>query len=264
MKKLLSTMTIFSLAIGLSVAPALAEQMAPQKFNAHLVRSSKVIGADVFNTTGKDIGKVNDIVFDENTGGMMHAVLEAGGFIGIGDRLTPVSWQSMQVKENAQNTDTFQLVTTLDKAKLTEGMSFERNLFTATDKSWMKQIPAANGKKFVRASEVDDAKVFDRNGNHIGEIHEVIFDTQTGKVAYAAVSFEDEFLHKGEQMTMVPWTMLRQSTKTTPGFVLKADKTKLEGATFFAPNVWPNMNDFAWNKRVYDYYTVTPYFWTGV
>lgn len=252
-------MTVCSLAL----APAYAEQNKPQKFNAHLIRSSNVIGVDVFNTSGEDIGQVNDVIFDENTGGTMHAVLAAGGFIGIGDKLTPVSWQSINVKAKEKNANEFNVVTTLDKAKLTQETNFDRNMFTGTDKTWMKQIPGATGKKLVRMSEVDDAKLFDKNGTHIGDIEEVVLDAKTGKVAYAAVSFEDEFIKKNDQLTMVPWDMIRQSEKATPGYVLNVDKMKLEGATYFPRDAWPNINEFAWNKRVYDYYAVSPYFWSG-
>ncbi|MBA3650655.1 MAG: PRC-barrel domain-containing protein [Chthoniobacterales bacterium] len=46
-------------------------------------------------------------------------------------------------------------------------------------------------------STVDEAKLFDKSGNHIGEIEDVIVDAKSGKAAYAVVSFEDEFIKKG-------------------------------------------------------------------
>ena len=91
-----------------------------------------------------------------------------------------------------------------------------------------------------------------------------MLDTHSGKVAYAVVSFKDEFINKGDQLTMVPWMLVRQSKEATPGYVLHAAKTKLEGATFFAPDAWPDLRDLTWNKTVYDYYAVSPYYWTGV
>lgn len=69
----------------------------------------------------------------------------------------------------------------------------------------------------MRLSKVDDAKLFNKNGQHIGT-----------------------------------WTLIRQSEKDTPGYALHAGKTRLEGTTFFAPNAWPNMHDFASNKEVYE------------
>lgn len=274
MQKILSTITISCLALGLSAAGTFAGEKAmktektaattaetttttKKAFKSNLVRSSKLIGADLFNTTGEDIGQVNDLVFDERSGAMTHVILAAGGFLGVGDKLTPVTWQSVKVKPHDQGDLNF--VTTFDKERLARERSFDQKRL---HDDWMKQLPDTN-RKFVRASTVDDAKLFDRNGQHIGAITEVVMDTKTGKAAYAVVDFEESFLDKRDQMTMIPWTLIRQSEKASPGFVLHTDKTKLEGATFFTKDTWPNMNDLAWNKQVYDHYAVSPYYWTG-
>ncbi|MDQ3200320.1 MAG: PRC-barrel domain-containing protein [Verrucomicrobiota bacterium] len=83
---------------GLIAATAQA-QKAPHKFDGQLVRSSNLIGADLFTTTGDDIGEINDVVLDENSGTVMYPALSAGGFLGIGDKLTLVSWKSIEVKK---------------------------------------------------------------------------------------------------------------------------------------------------------------------
>ncbi|MEO8044068.1 MAG: PRC-barrel domain-containing protein [Spartobacteria bacterium] len=266
MKKLLSAVTICCLAVGLSAVPAMAQmhtEHGTHGFNAQLVRSSNLIGADLYNATGEDIGQVNDVVFDENSGGMMHAVLAAGGFIGIGDKLTAVNWNAINVKKN--NDGKIKVTTTLDKAKLTAEKSYDKSGWKGSDKSWMQQLPETAGKKIVRMSDVDDAKLFDKTGTHIGEIEDVIVDTKSGKAAYAVVSFDDEFIKKGDDMmTMIPWSLVRQSEKDRPGFVLHADKAKIEAGTFFDEKNWPDMHDMTWNKQVYDHYAVSPYYWTGV
>jgi hypothetical protein len=89
-------------------------------------------------------------------------------------------------------------------------------------------------------------------------------DAKSGKIAYAVVSFDDSFINKGDKLTMVPWKLVRQSQKATAGYVLHADKAKLENATFFAPNEWSDMHDLTWNKQLYDCYAVSPYYWTGI
>lgn len=61
----------------------------------------------------------------------------------------------------------------------------------------------------------------------------------------------------------IPWTLVRQSEKDTPGFVLHADKAKLEAGKFFDEKNWPDMHDLTLNKAIYDHYTVTPYYWIG-
>lgn len=251
------------LALGLTVAPALAVDKTPADMKDRLVRSSTLIGADLQNKTGDDIGQLNDVLVDENTGGQMHAVLAAGGFIGIGDKLTPVAWNKLDVKMNEDGK--VNLTTMLDKSTLTSMKSYDQHDWFGKDKTLRQEMPDLGQGKFVRLSQVDDAKLFDKTGTQIGAIKDTVVDTTTGKVAYAVVTFDDSYINKGaDQMTMVPWTLVRQSEKDTPGYVLHTDKAKLEGATFFGPNAWPNMNEVTWHKQVYDYYAVSPYYWTSV
>ncbi len=260
LKYILSAATIGTLALGLTLAPAKANSEASHTFKGQLVRSSNLIGAELMNPQGKNIGQLNDIVFDENTGAMMHPILSVGGFLGIGDKLTPVTWDNIKVKKTDDN---FQVMTTLDKTQLTQEKSYEKTNWLGTDKGWMKELPNTS-KKLVRMSQADEAKLFDMHGTEIGAIKDIVLDVKSGKVAYAVVSFDASFIDKGDQMTMVPWTLVRQSEKDTPGYVLHTDKAKLEGATFFAPNAFPDMHDLTWNKEVYDHFAVTPYYWTGV
>ncbi len=260
MKRILSAVTICSLAIGLCAIPALAGNMKGD-FKGDLVRSSNLIGANLYNTNGDDIGQLNDIVVDENTGGMSNAILAAGGFLGIGDNLTPVTWKDLKVTRNEDGN--LKLVTGLDKARLTDENSFEKNNWMSTDDTWMKQLPHAAGKKLVRLSKVNDAKLFDQSGHQIGAIEDVVVDAKSGKAAYAVISFSDDFINQGDKVTMVPFKLVRQSEKDTPGFVLHADKSKIETALFFDKNDWPNMDDMTWNKKVYDHFAVTPYYWTN-
>lgn len=277
MKKLLSAVTICCLSIRLCASPALAQETATNNYNktttaqtttkmrfdGHLLRSSNVVGADLYNTKGEDIGQINDVVFDENTGGMTHAILAAGGFLGIGDKLTPVKWDAIQVRKKGE--DELNFVTLMDKQQLTQEKSFDKSSWSdSAAHTWVQQLPGTQGKKLVRMSTVDDAKLFDQSGTQIGGIKDVVMDAKSGKIAYAVVSFDDSFIDKGDKLTMVPWKLVRQSQKSTPGYVLHVDKVKLENATYFAPNEWPNMHDLTWNKEVYDYYAVSPYYWTGV
>ena len=66
------------------------------------------------------------------------------------------------------------------------------------------------------------------------------------------MTFDDGYLKNKGQMTMVPWEVIRKSQKDTAGFVLHADKTKLEGAKCFSPNKSPDMHDATWNNHIYD------------
>jgi sporulation protein YlmC with PRC-barrel domain len=64
-----------------------------QRINAFMV--DKIIGSKVINVKGETLGKIGDLVVDIDTGTIMYAVLESGGFLGIGDKLFPVPWESL-------------------------------------------------------------------------------------------------------------------------------------------------------------------------
>ena len=63
------------------------------RINAFMVE--KIIGSKVINLKGETIGKIENLVVDIDTGKIVYAVLESGGFWGVGDKLFPVPWQSL-------------------------------------------------------------------------------------------------------------------------------------------------------------------------
>jgi len=64
-----------------------------QRLNAF--RIDKIIGSRVINIQGKDIGSIDNLVMDIDTGSIVYAVLEFGGFLSFGDKLFAVPWQSL-------------------------------------------------------------------------------------------------------------------------------------------------------------------------
>ena len=64
-----------------------------QRINAFMVE--KIIGSKVINLKGETLGKIENLVVDIDTGRIVYAVLESGGFLGIGDKLFPVPWESL-------------------------------------------------------------------------------------------------------------------------------------------------------------------------
>ena len=64
-----------------------------QSINAFMVE--KIIGSKVINLKGETLGKIEDLVVDIDTGEIVYAVLDCGGFLGIGSKLFPVPWKSL-------------------------------------------------------------------------------------------------------------------------------------------------------------------------
>jgi len=54
-----------------------------------------VLGIEVLSSTGEDMGRVVDIVVDR-TGQARAAIIDFGGFLGVGSRKIAVDWRSLQ------------------------------------------------------------------------------------------------------------------------------------------------------------------------
>lgn len=64
-----------------------------ERINAFMVE--KIVGSKVINVKGETLGKIEDLVVDIDTGRILYAVLDSGGFLGIGSKLFPVPWESL-------------------------------------------------------------------------------------------------------------------------------------------------------------------------
>jgi sporulation protein YlmC with PRC-barrel domain len=64
-----------------------------ERINAFM--AEKIIGSRVQNMQGVDLGVIKDVVIDVDTGRVLYAILDFGGFLGMGGKLFPVPWHSL-------------------------------------------------------------------------------------------------------------------------------------------------------------------------
>jgi sporulation protein YlmC with PRC-barrel domain len=64
------------------------------------IRAKKVIGTDVNDTSGKKIGKIEDVVLDKQSNNIMFAVVGFGGFLGMAEKYHPLPWESLDYDES--------------------------------------------------------------------------------------------------------------------------------------------------------------------
>jgi len=111
----------------------------------------------------------------------------------------------------------------------------------------------------IAADKVEGTNVYNRLGEHLGSIDNVMIDKMSGKVAYAVMSFGG-FLGIGERYHPMPWGMLTYDT-AQGGYVVDIDKKLLTDAPNYEASAAPNYGDRVWGKKVHDYYGVTPYWY---
>jgi sporulation protein YlmC with PRC-barrel domain len=59
------------------------------------VRVDRVVGKSIVNPQDEEVGRINDLVFDEE-GRLVAAVIGVGGFLGIGQRNVAVNWNEIE------------------------------------------------------------------------------------------------------------------------------------------------------------------------
>jgi sporulation protein YlmC with PRC-barrel domain len=63
----------------------------------HMLSASSLMGDGVRNSKGEDLGTIKDIVLDLDGGNVVYAVLSFGGFLGLGDKLFAIPWDSLDI-----------------------------------------------------------------------------------------------------------------------------------------------------------------------
>ncbi len=111
--------------------------------------------------------------------------------------------------------------------------------------------------RLIAAEKVNGTSVYNRQGEHLGTIEDVMLDKVSGKVAYAVMGFGG-FLGIGERYHPLPWSVLSYDTRMG-GYVVDLDRDRLSGAPTFAANEDVDWNDRNWGQRVNDYYGTTPW-----
>ena len=74
--------------------------MATATGHTEAIQASRVIGTDVYNTEGKHIGTIEDVMLDKTTNSIMFAVIGFGGFLGIGEKYHAIPWSSLDYEKN--------------------------------------------------------------------------------------------------------------------------------------------------------------------
>jgi sporulation protein YlmC with PRC-barrel domain len=120
------------------------------------------------------------------------------------------------------------------------------------------QEDARNQRHVLAASTLSGDRVRNSAGESLGKIEEIMLDIQTGRIAYAVLSFGG-FLGIGNKLFAVPWSALQIDTGEHE-FILDVDRGTLENAPGFDKDDWPDMTDPDFVRDVSEYYGKTP-FW---
>ena len=118
-KKLVRMVALGALALLLLTGFGLPAQARDK---SGVLKASELIGMSVQGTDGKKLGDIKDLVIDPEEGGIEYAVLEFGGFAGIGDKYFAVPWEALQLDPTNKK-----LLLDVHKKELKNAPGFDKN-----------------------------------------------------------------------------------------------------------------------------------------
>ncbi len=105
-----------------------------------VISSDKVEGTNVYNNAGEKLGSINDLMIDKRSGQIRYAVLEFGGFLGMGTDRYPVPWNTLKYDTRMDG-----YVVPLDKAKLENAPKYRDESVPAYDTEYGKRVHSYYG-----------------------------------------------------------------------------------------------------------------------
>ena len=105
--------------------------------------------------------------------------------------------------------------------------------------------------QLIASDKVEGTAVYDRQGNSLGSVHNVMIDKFSGQVAYAVMSFGG-FLGIRERYHPLPWEMLTYDTGLG-GYVVDVTREQLEGGPTYGRDETPWSNP-DYGRDIYTHY----------
>ncbi len=228
---------------------------------ARNIRLSQLVGKDVRNAQGEDLGDIKDVIIDVNNSRVHYVVLSFGGFLGMGNKLF-----AYPVRAFSLAADKDELILNVAKERLKDAPGFEADRYPNFEAAvYRDRVDNYFGKplaieprpnmRLVRSGELIGKDVNGANGRDLGEIQDVVLNMANGNVQYAVLEF-DQSWSLNDKLFAFPLRSFKQGARVSEDWMLNISKDTLNNVPGFDKKAWPDMKDPKWNADV-DRYLVT-------
>lgn len=100
-----------------------------------VISSERVEGTSVYNAAGDKLGTIDDLMIDKVSGQVRYAVLEFGGFLGMGTDRYPIPWNMLKYDTSQDG-----YVVPLDKAQLEAAPRYGRDAVPEYDDAYRTSV----------------------------------------------------------------------------------------------------------------------------
>jgi len=114
-----------------------------------ILKISEIMGITVENAQKDNIGEIKEVVVDPSDGSVAYAVLEAGGFLGMGEKYFAIPWRAFQtVADDDDKGDVERLILNVDKDRLKNAPGFDKdNWPDMADAKWGQTVHTYYGQQ---------------------------------------------------------------------------------------------------------------------
>jgi sporulation protein YlmC with PRC-barrel domain len=112
-------------------------------------------------------------------------------------------------------------------------------------------------RRTLSGTSVIGDSVVNSAGESLGKIKDLMIDIESGRIAYAVLSFGG-VLGLGDKLFAVPWSSMVLDAPNKQ-FVMSVAKDTLERAPGFDKDHWPDFGSAEFGKQIYGHYGQRPY-----
>jgi sporulation protein YlmC with PRC-barrel domain len=256
-------------ALALCVSQAQVADTSPRRDADLATTSAKsagasardIIGQDVKNSAGEDLGEVKDIIISPRSGNVAFALISKGGVLGVGEKIRAVPFSAL--KSTATQGGALTLDITPAKWETSPlfnddeldllGAERGREVFTHYGRDWnreMLQLGTAatdQSNRLIRVSKLL-GKEIKNAGQNVGEIEDVIVDLSSRRGS-ALIDANDDYVGTNQKY-ILNFNQLMVSPDRKDAYTTVLTRSEFERAK-------PARDDW-WSVT-----TGYPYVWTG-
>ena len=100
-----------------------------------VISSERVEGTNVYNAAGDKLGSIDDLMIDKLSGQVRYAVMEFGGFLGMGTDRYPIPWNMLKYDVSQDG-----YVVPLDKTQLEGAPRYSNDAIPDYDETYRANV----------------------------------------------------------------------------------------------------------------------------
>ncbi|HEY8609072.1 MAG TPA: PRC-barrel domain-containing protein [Noviherbaspirillum sp.] len=220
------------------------------------MRASEVIGKQVKNPQGENLGDIEDLVIDIDNQRVSYVVLSFGGIANIGDKQFALPAGRLQPGERERDP----LVLNASKEELEKAPGFspdkrpnfsEETYRGAVDRYFFKEETARHtpsGARLISAEQLIGKDVNDRAAHSAGEIEDLVVNFGTGR-AYAVLEV-DKALSPKDKLVALPLKAFSFPQRPDLDLLLNVDRPLIENARGLGKDEWADVNAAAARRQI--------------